>query len=34
MGSSTAILLGRRTYQEFAPAWSAKTAEDDPARRS
>jgi hypothetical protein len=22
MGSSQAILLGRRTYQEFAPAWS------------
>ncbi len=30
MGSSKAILLGRRTYQEFAPAWSTKTAEDDP----
>jgi dihydrofolate reductase len=30
MGSATAILLGRRTYQEFAPAWSAKTADDDP----
>ncbi len=30
MGSSKAILLGRRTYQEFAPAWSARTAEDDP----
>jgi dihydrofolate reductase len=29
-GASTAILLGRRTYQEFAPAWSTRTAEDDP----
>jgi dihydrofolate reductase len=30
MGSSTAILLGRRTYEEFAPAWSGRTAEQDP----
>jgi len=30
MGSSRALLLGRRTYEEFAPAWSAKTAEEDP----
>lgn len=30
MGSSEALLLGRRTYEEFAPAWSAKTAEEDP----
>jgi dihydrofolate reductase len=30
MGSSTALLLGRRTYEEFAPAWSSRTAEDDP----
>jgi dihydrofolate reductase len=30
MGSSEAILLGRRTYQEFAPAWSGRTAEEDP----
>jgi dihydrofolate reductase len=30
MGSSMAILLGRRTYQEFFPAWSTRTAEDDP----
>src|SRR5215472_10716050 len=30
MGSSKAILLGRRTYQEFATAWSARTAEEDP----
>lgn len=30
MGSSQAILLGRRTYEEFAPAWSGRTAEQDP----
>jgi len=30
MAASTALLLGRRTYQEFAPAWSSRTAEDDP----
>jgi dihydrofolate reductase len=30
MGSSEAILLGRRTYEQFAPAWSARTAEEDP----
>jgi dihydrofolate reductase len=30
VGSSEAILLGRRTYEEFAPAWSGRTAEDDP----
>ena len=30
MGSCEAILLGRRTYQEFAPAWSGRTAEEDP----
>ena len=28
--ASTAILLGRTTYEMFAPAWSARTAEDDP----
>jgi dihydrofolate reductase len=28
--SSKAILLGRQTYQEFAPAWSGRSAEDDP----
>jgi dihydrofolate reductase len=28
--SSSAILLGRVTYQMFAPAWSTRTAEDDP----
>lgn len=30
MGASKAILLGRRTYEMFAPAWSSRTAEDDP----
>jgi dihydrofolate reductase len=30
MGSSKAILLGRGTYEEFAPSWSARTAEEDP----
>ncbi|WP_331766138.1 dihydrofolate reductase family protein [Embleya sp. NBC_00896] len=30
MTSCTAILLGRTTYQEFAPAWSVRTVEDDP----
>src|ERR1700733_9643680 len=30
MGGCSAILLGRRTYQEFAPAWSPRTAEQDP----
>ena len=30
MGSSKAILLGRRTYEQFAPAWSGRTAEEDP----
>ena len=29
-GGSTAILLGRTTYEMFAPAWSTRTAEDDP----
>jgi dihydrofolate reductase len=28
--SSTGILLGRRTYEMFYPAWSTRTAEDDP----
>jgi dihydrofolate reductase len=27
---SKGILLGRTTYQEFEPAWSTRTAEDDP----
>jgi dihydrofolate reductase len=30
MGSSTALLMGRRTYELFAPSWSGRTAEDDP----
>jgi dihydrofolate reductase len=28
--ASDAILLGRRTYEMFYPAWSTRTAEDDP----
>jgi dihydrofolate reductase len=28
--ASTAILLGRTTYEMFAPAWSARTVEEDP----
>jgi dihydrofolate reductase len=28
--ASKAILLGRRTFEMFAPAWSTRTAEDDP----
>ena len=27
---STAILLGRKTYADFEPAWSTRTVEDDP----
>jgi dihydrofolate reductase len=30
MGSCKAILLGRKTFEMFAPAWSTRTAEDDP----
>ena len=30
MGSCKALLLGRRTFEMFAPAWSGRTAEDDP----
>jgi dihydrofolate reductase len=30
MGSSKALLLGRKTYELFAPAWSARTAAEDP----
>lgn len=30
MGASQAILLGRRTYEEFAPAWAGRTADEDP----
>jgi len=29
-GRSGAILLGRNTYEMFEPAWSTRTAEDDP----
>ena len=29
-GLSRAILLGRATYEMFAPVWSQRTAEDDP----
>lgn len=29
-GRSTGILLGRTTYEMFAPAWSTRTVEDDP----
>ena len=28
--ASDAILLGRTTYEMFAPAWSTRTVEDDP----
>ena len=30
MTLSNAILLGRQTYEEFYPAWSTRTAEQDP----
>jgi dihydrofolate reductase len=30
MGGSGAILLGRTTYEQFAPAWSGRTADEDP----
>src|SRR5207245_11036536 len=30
MRSSKPLLLGRRTFEMFAPAWSGRTAEDDP----
>ena len=30
MGGCTSILLGRRTFEMFAPAWSPRTAADDP----
>ena len=29
-GRSSGILLGRRTYEMFEPAWSTRTVEDDP----
>jgi dihydrofolate reductase len=28
--ASTGILLGRKTYEMFEPAWSTRTVEDDP----
>jgi dihydrofolate reductase len=30
MSTCTAILLGRTTYEMFEPAWSVRTADDDP----
>jgi dihydrofolate reductase len=30
VSSCSGILLGRRTYEMFAPAWSARSADDDP----
>jgi dihydrofolate reductase len=30
MGPCQAILLGRRTFEMFAPAWSTRTADEDP----
>lgn len=30
MGSCEAILLGRKTYAMFEPAWSTRTAQEDP----
>jgi dihydrofolate reductase len=30
MGSCEALLLGRNTFEMFAPAWSSRTAEEDP----
>jgi dihydrofolate reductase len=30
MGSSKALLMGRNTYEMFAPSWSTRTAEEDP----
>lgn len=29
-GGADAILLGRRTFEMFAPAWSGRTADEDP----
>jgi dihydrofolate reductase len=29
-GDASGILLGRRTFEMFAPAWSTRTAADDP----
>ena len=30
MSTCSALLLGRTTFEMFAPAWSSRTAEDDP----
>ena len=30
MTSSEALLLGRSTFEMFEPAWSARTADEDP----
>jgi len=30
MGGYKGLLLGRRTFEMFAPAWSARTAAEDP----
>jgi dihydrofolate reductase len=30
MGSSKALLMGRKTYELFAPTWSGRSAADDP----
>jgi len=30
MGSCAGLLLGRNTFEMFAPAWSSRTAEEDP----
>jgi dihydrofolate reductase len=30
MAEATALLIGRVTYEEFAPFWSTRTAADDP----
>ena len=30
MAASKGLLLGRRTFEMFAPAWSSRSAEDDP----
>jgi dihydrofolate reductase len=30
MGSADGLLLGRRTYEMFAPAWLGRTAAEDP----
>src|SRR3954471_214325 len=30
MGACSGILLGRKTYEMFEPAWSVRTAEEDP----